>query len=626
MSKICTTAPIEFSMCIFFLATKMDDLPFRLVDITEEELMSNLYVDQDDDETCLNLEPGFENIPSDSDSFVGIETPDAEDDFVDENDIDETFFIDQPANHDSDDEPLSVIREKLMQQKYRLNRSDYIPPTWSKTNSPLEYIKEFTSICGVPDFIKSQADHSPGALFQLFFSDDFFDFLVFQTNLYCQQSEKPYYPTNRIELKTFLGINLLMGIKNLPSYRDYWSSQKELNDPYISSLMPVKRFSWFLTNLHISDKSLEPKRDDPDFDKLYKVRPLLDHLSQKFNDCFLLSQNVSIDESMIKFKGRSTIKQYMPKKPIKRGYKVWVLADQSGYCSKFDLYTGKTGDVAEKNLGSRVVQSLAKGLENKGHHLYFDNYFNNVPLLETLQSKEIYASGTINPIRKYMPVFRADRNMKQGEFDYSVSNKGLLAIKWKDKRCVNLLSNYHRPDDTSSVKRKNKDGHVDDVPCPKLLIDYNKYMNGVDKFDQNKGTYEINRKSRKWWHRIFFYFVDASVVNAYVIYRHILEENSKPLSMKDFRLEIIRKLIREPSRKRLSVSRIPVTVKKHRRFVPKEVRLKDSSHQPTYTSRRRCALCSTKAKQIRTNWMCSRCDVPLCLGKNKTCFERYHSV
>ncbi|CAG4935850.1 unnamed protein product [Parnassius apollo] len=33
------------------------------------------------------------------------------------------------------------------------------------------------------------------------------------------------------------------------------------------------------------------------------------------------SQNQSIDESMIKFKGKSFMKQYMPKKPIKRGYK-----------------------------------------------------------------------------------------------------------------------------------------------------------------------------------------------------------------------------------------------------------------------------------------------------------------
>ena len=49
-----------------------------------------------------------------------------------------------------------------------------------------------------------------------------------------------------------------------------------------------------------------------------------------------------MDEAMIKFQGRSSFKQYMPAKPIKRGIKVWVLGDSSnGYFSKFDVYTGR---------------------------------------------------------------------------------------------------------------------------------------------------------------------------------------------------------------------------------------------------------------------------------------------
>ena len=36
---------------------------------------------------------------------------------------------------------------------------------------------------------------------------------------------------------------------------------------------------------------------------------------------------------MIKFQGRSSLKQYMPMKPIKRGIKVWTLADKNGFFS-----------------------------------------------------------------------------------------------------------------------------------------------------------------------------------------------------------------------------------------------------------------------------------------------------
>jgi len=57
---------------------------------------------------------------------------------------------------------------------------------------------------------------------------------------------------------------------------------------------------------------------------------------------------------MVKFKGRSTIKQYMPQKPIKRGYTIWMLNDKTKYTSKFQVYTGKVVGCAEKLLGKTV--------------------------------------------------------------------------------------------------------------------------------------------------------------------------------------------------------------------------------------------------------------------------------
>ncbi|KYN18638.1 hypothetical protein ALC57_09044 [Trachymyrmex cornetzi] len=84
-----------------------------------------------------------------------------------------------------------------------------------------------------------------------------------------------------------------MGVKRLPSYRDYWSSNPQLNDAYIS---------------------------------------------------------------------RNTMKQYMPQKPIKRGYKVWVRSDMNGYVCEFQMYTGKIGNAAEKNLLERVIKDLSQTL------------------------------------------------------------------------------------------------------------------------------------------------------------------------------------------------------------------------------------------------------------------------
>ena len=48
------------------------------------------------------------------------------------------------------------------------------------------------------------------------------------------------------------------------------------------------------------------------------------------------SQNISIDESMVCFKRRSTMKQYLPMKTIKRGFKTWCSSCSCcGYLLKF---------------------------------------------------------------------------------------------------------------------------------------------------------------------------------------------------------------------------------------------------------------------------------------------------
>ena len=62
--------------------------------------------------------------------------------------------------------------------------------------------------------------------------------------------------------------------------------------------------------------------------------------------------NVAIDEAMIPFKGRSTLKQCMPLKSVRRGIKVWALADSlNRFVSEFDVYAGKKTNAVEKLRG-----------------------------------------------------------------------------------------------------------------------------------------------------------------------------------------------------------------------------------------------------------------------------------
>ena len=146
-----------------------------------------------------------------------------------------------------------------------------------------------------------------------------------------------------------------------------------------------------------------PKKGEDGFDKLYKVRPFLDCSSKTFKDNYNPTQNQSIDESMIRFKGRHSLKQYMPNKPIKRGYKIWVRADEKGFICQFHIYTGKLNETAETELGLRVVTDLTRDLVRKDYSIYCDNFFSSVTLMHKMMADRIKCCATTRSNRRQFP-------------------------------------------------------------------------------------------------------------------------------------------------------------------------------------------------------------------------------
>ena len=39
---------------------------------------------------------------------------------------------------------------------------------------------------------------------------------------------------------------------------------------------------------------------------------------------------------------------------------------------------------------------------------------------------------------------------------------------------------------------------------PSMIVDYNKYMGGVDEMDQSRAYYGVGRKAKKYWKCILF--------------------------------------------------------------------------------------------------------------------------
>ena len=168
---------------------------------------------------------------------------------------------------------------------------------------------------------------------------------------------------------------MAMGMVRLPSMYDYWSTNPILSPHGIVKGMGQNRFRSILSHVHLNDNSRMSGRTDPDFDKLYKVHPLLERIRLNNQASYQTHQQLAVDEAMILFKGRNVMKQYMPLKPIKRGYKMWCLCHYT-----LGLVTVVTRTPC--HLGR--LKHLVEPLYHANHDIYMDNYFSSIALATKL--------------------------------------------------------------------------------------------------------------------------------------------------------------------------------------------------------------------------------------------------
>ena len=95
------------------------------------------------------------------------------------------------------------------------------------------------------------------------------------------------------ELKAYLGFCILMGINRLPALDDYWSSDCTLRYSPIADKISRDRFLEISHYLHFADNSTLLPKGSPGYDRLGKVRPVIDHLSKQFADLYELNRGSS---------------------------------------------------------------------------------------------------------------------------------------------------------------------------------------------------------------------------------------------------------------------------------------------------------------------------------------------
>ena len=127
-----------------------------------------------------------------------------------------------------------------------------------------------------------------------------------ETNQYaaeCLKDTNKEWKTNSEEIRAYLGFTVLMGIVQEPEMRDYWVLSPFLHYSPIASKISRKRFEEISRYFHLVDNSTLPRRGEPGYHCLQKVKKVMDMVKERFKEVYTPGICICVDEAMIPFKG-----------------------------------------------------------------------------------------------------------------------------------------------------------------------------------------------------------------------------------------------------------------------------------------------------------------------------------
>ena len=85
----------------------------------------------------------------------------------------------------------------------------------------------------------------------------------------------------------------------------------------------------------------------------FKIRDIMNMLKEKFNTVYYPPEHITVDESLVLFKGRLLFKQYIKSKRSRFGIKFYELSTADGILLDFILYQG--------NIEPSLIQPPGEG-------------------------------------------------------------------------------------------------------------------------------------------------------------------------------------------------------------------------------------------------------------------------
>ncbi|KAK7882219.1 hypothetical protein WMY93_028393 [Mugilogobius chulae] len=373
-----------------------------------------------------------------------------------------------------------------------------------------------------------------------------------------------------IHLATILYTSLV----KLSEETDYWKERFPYGLSFPGKIWSRHQFQRIKRALSLcdpeKDEENESKKDTPEYDKLFKIKPFFNEMVNACKSHFQPHSNICINE-------RNVTKN----QPLTCGFALFALADsQTGYTWNLHIYTGKTAETRKQSVAQTASKSFQRasrknigccGILNKHHPEFPKTSQNDFP--------SPASRGDIRWIRK-------DR---------------LLFVKWIDTREISMCSTVHEAFTGQVMKRPAHDRPDKNGPL------------------QSYGLVPHKRVSARWHTALFYYLLDLAVVNSFILYKELakLKDNTalRYVTEKQFREDLCRELLR------FGTGADPDAPAE-----PSEPSEPAFGCFPSYynetnatNGRRTCRQCHK-----HTPIYCEKCEVPLCLVCNRNCFKKWH--
>ena len=450
-------------------------------------------------------------------------------------------------------------------------------------------------------------EHTEFGYLRCFLPDTLISTIATNTNLYAtSKGAPPGWATTPAEIWRFISVHIYMGIIDLPNLAMYWEG--EWRQQYVVDSFSRDRFRELLRYFHIA----EPTPAGTKRNVVEKIQPLWDFCLAHFPEFFTPADWFTLDETMVRMKGKSLWKTVIKGKPTPIGYKLYTLACL-GYLLFFDIYRGKGGYTVKQGVLHHTVTTMVSRWSDTNRILFTDNLYTSPALCRHLLKMGIRSCGTFRPNRKHLPAGLKDAMKSLSEGETKAWQSGQLGcLVWCDKQPVLILSTHHRVDEMVHIQNDRGPSQPPVITKPQVALDYNVGKTGVDTVDQLRQSYAMQRKSRKDWPSLAWWLIDICIINSYTLWRL---DTKADINQLDFRRALL---------KQIPAAFPPPSTPVH--LTPSTPLLTPADgHWPKHVKDRRdCHWCSRVGQtRKRSYFVCECCKVHLCIDP---CFKHHHEA